>query len=95
MNLFDKIKQKARKYHSLIGLIFMLPILITATTGVLMVLADDVFHKPELAEKILAYHTMDAFGLGEVYPLIVGCSLIFLILSAIVMSIKLSKKNNN
>ena len=79
------IKIKARKYHKTLGIIFALPLLWATCTATLAVIIEQFFHKEALADYVLKFHTLEIFGLEDIYPFIFLTGVIGLITTAIIM----------
>lgn len=79
------IKIQARKYHKFLGILFALPLLYSAITGMLFAVADEFLHNDALADHILKFHTLEIVGLEEIYPFVVVTGVIGLIVTALIM----------
>lgn len=84
----DNLKIASRKYHKILGFIFALPLLYSATTGILFVIAEDIFHNEGLAEFFVKCHTLEIIRLGDVYPFILLAGIIGLVTTALIMTRK-------
>lgn len=85
------IKAFARKYHMVLGIIFAIPLLFSATTACLFVIFDEIFHNEAMADYIIKFHTLEIIGLEDVYPFIFLTGIIGLIITAIILLKKPSK----
>jgi hypothetical protein len=71
------------KYHRIVGIIFAIPLLLTAITGIGYIVFDEWLKNEAMGVLMLKLHTMDFFGLKEPYSILVGISLIWLVISAL------------
>jgi hypothetical protein len=79
------VKQVFRKYHRLIAIATCLPLILSAVTGISITIVDEWFHQPVLGAFLIKIHTLDFFGLGAIYPILNGLSLIGLIVTGLSM----------
>jgi hypothetical protein len=84
MPLLLRLKHYFRRYHRLIAFIAALPILLIAVTGTLTALSSSL-KLDKLQEFFLSWHTLEAVGLEEIFPLFVGLSVISLTITGISM----------
>lgn len=92
-----KLKALFYKHHKILGIIFFIPLFLTALTGVLAVIFEEVFENRELAHLMIEIHTMDILGIEDIYCVIVGISMLYLLITGLYMSgifpFKFKKKN--
>ena len=86
------LKMLSRKTHMVLGMIFVLPLLYSATTGCLVVICKEILHNDALAETIIKFHTLEIIGLGKVYPFVVLAGVLGLVTTAIILLQKPKKK---
>lgn len=79
------MKQAFRKFHRFIAIAVCLPLLLSAVTGIAIAIADEWFHQPVLGAYLIKIHTLDYFGIGAIYPILNGLSLIGLIATGMSM----------
>jgi hypothetical protein len=75
-----------RKYHRMLALIVILPLVLTVITGMIYPIVADWFHADELGELLLKVHTMEIIGLEDYYPILNGLGLIAMIVTGITMT---------
>lgn len=75
----------ARKYHKLLGFIFALPLLWAVVTACAAVTAEKVFHNEALGDYIIKFHTLEIFGLDDIYPFILLFGIVGLVATAFMM----------
>jgi len=81
-----KLRPLLHKYHKFFGILLLLPLTITAITGMGMIIAEDFFHNEKLADFLLSIHTMKIFGnekIEIVYIFIVASSLLILVFTGL------------
>lgn len=92
-----KLKALFHKHHKILGIIFFIPLFLTALTGVLAIIFEEVFENRELAHLMIEIHTMDILGIENIYCVIVGISMIYLLITGLYLSgifpVKFKKKN--
>lgn len=82
-----------RKYHRSIALILVLPLLLTATTGILVTMVREWHLFAGVPTNLLMkVHTGEIFHLGSVYPVLQGLGLVGLIVTGVSMSGVMGKK---
>jgi len=74
------------KHHKLLGIILFIPLLLTAVTGVLAVMFSEVFNNRELAHLMIEIHTMRILGIEDVYCIIVGLGMIWILITGIMLT---------
>lgn len=82
----SELKAKLYKYHKLMGLIFALPLIFCAITGMGIAISDEYLHNEQLGEFFIQLHTLEIIHLEKIYPFILGLSLLGLIFTGLVMS---------
>ncbi len=80
------MKNTLRKYHRFIAVIFCLPLLFTALTGMSIAIADEWLHQSELAAFLITVHTFQIFKLDAILPVINGLALVGLVSTGLSMS---------
>jgi hypothetical protein len=75
-----------RKYHRLIAIIFGLPLLFTALTGISAAIADTWFHQENLAVFFIKVHTFQIFKLDAILPILNGLGLMGLVATGLSMT---------
>jgi hypothetical protein len=73
-----------RKYHRWLAIALSVPLLTTVLSGIGFTIAKS-FHQRALAEFLIHFHTMEIFGLEEVFPLLNGIGLFGLVITGIYM----------
>lgn len=81
-----KIKALFYKHHKILGIIFFIPLFLTAITGVLAVIFEEIFDNRELAHLMIEIHTMDILGIEDIYCVVVGISMIYLLITGLYLS---------
>ena len=81
-----KLKALFYKHHRIMGIVLFIPLFLTAVTGVLAIIFEEVFDNRELAELMLDIHTMDILGIEGIYCVIVGIGMIWLLVTGLVLS---------
>jgi hypothetical protein len=79
------IKKLSKKYHTILGIIFALPLLLSSVTAVLYIIFDEFFHNEELAEYVMEFHTLEIIGLKNIYPFIFLIGVIGLIITGFII----------
>lgn len=79
------INRLFRKYHRWLAIAFTIPLFITIITGIGFSIAK-AMHQRQLAEVLIHIHTLEIFGLGEVFPIINGLGLLGLLVTGIYMT---------
>ncbi|MBW4538961.1 MAG: peptidase [Myxacorys chilensis ATA2-1-KO14] len=74
-----------RQYHRWLAIVLFLPLLTTVISGVGFTIARSL-HQRALAEFLIHIHTLEIFGLGEVFPLLNGIGLFSLLITGIYMT---------
>jgi len=75
-----------RNYHRWLAVVFALPLLTTIVSGILFTIGVEWFHQQQLAEVLMRIHTLQLFGLGKVFPLLIGVGLIGLLVTGLSMT---------
>jgi len=81
-----KLRPLLHKYHKIFGIILLLPLTITALTGMGMIIAEDFLHNEKLADFLLSIHTMKIFGSEKIeiaYIFILASSLLILVFTGL------------
>jgi|GEM_PF-4888190 len=81
-----KLKALFYKHHRIIGIVLFIPLFLTAVTGVLAIIFEEVFDNRELAKLMIEIHTMDILGIEDIYCVIVGIGMIWLLVTGLVLS---------
>lgn len=81
----SNIKIQARKFHKVMGIIFALPLLYSATTAVIFAIVDEFLHNEALGDYILKFHTLEIIGLNRVYPFVVLIGVVGLVSTAVII----------
>lgn len=89
------IKIIFRKFHLVLGIIFVLPLLWSSLTAVLFVIADEFLHNSGLADYIIKFHTLEIIGLEDVYPFVVLVGVVGLAVTGIVMALRKKRVPDN
>ncbi len=76
-----RIDRLWRKYHRWLAFAFALPLLLTIVTGIALPIAK-ALHQRQLARFLVHLHTLETFGLDEVFPIITGFGLLGLIVTS-------------
>ena len=71
-----------RKYHRWLAIAFALPLLLTIVTKIAFPIAKSL-HQRELARFLVHLHTLETFGLEEVFPIINGIGLLGLLVTGL------------
>lgn len=74
-----------RKYHRWLAIAFALPLLNTIVTGIGFTIAKSL-HQRQLAGFLIHLHTLETFGLEEVFPIINGIGLLGLLITGLYMT---------
>jgi len=74
-----------RKYHHWLAIAFATPLITTTITGIAFPIAK-LLHQRQLAGFLLHIHTMEIFGLEEVFPMITGMGLLGLLVTGMYMT---------
>lgn len=74
-----------RKYHRWLAIICALPLLLTVITGMTFPIAK-ALHQRQLAGFLIHLHTLETFGLEDVFPILNGIGLLGLLLTGIYMT---------
>jgi hypothetical protein len=69
-----------------LAVVFALPLLTTIVSGILFTIGVEWFHQQQLAEVLMRIHTLQLFGLGNVFPLLIGVGLIGLLMTRLSMT---------
>jgi hypothetical protein len=80
------MKNTFRKYHRLIAMVFCLPLLFTALTGMSIAIAEEWLHKEDFAAFLVTVHTFKIFKLAAILPVVNGLGLIALVATGLSMS---------
>ncbi|MDD3012247.1 MAG: hypothetical protein PHC34_00905 [Candidatus Gastranaerophilales bacterium] len=81
-----KLKALFYKHHRIFGIILFIPLFLTAITGVLAIIFDEVFDNRALAKLMIEIHTMEILGIEDIYCIIVGIGMIWLLVTGLVLS---------
>ena len=73
------------QYHRWLAIALFLPLLTTVVSGVGFTIARSL-HQRALAEFLIHIHTLEIFGLGEIFPLLNGIGLLGLLVTGIYMT---------
>jgi hypothetical protein len=73
------MKNTFRKYHRLIAMIFCLPLLFTALTGISIAIAEEWLHREAFAAFLASVHTFRIFKLAAILPILNGLGLMGLV----------------
>jgi hypothetical protein len=83
-----------RKYHRWIAIVFSLPLITTVVTGMGTTIAGEWLHQRQISKFLLNVHTLEIFGLEEVFPIINGIGLLGLLVTGVYMSGIFRRRNN-
>jgi hypothetical protein len=86
------MKNSFRKYHRQFAILFCLPILFTALTGISVSIADTWLDQAELAAFLINVHTFQIFKLAAILPILNGLGLIGLVATGLSMTGLLTKR---
>jgi len=87
------MKNALRKYHRQAALIFCLPLLFTALTGMSISIADEGLHQEELAAFLMTVHTFQIFKLDAILPVFNGLGLIGLVATGLSITRLFTKRH--
>ncbi len=74
-----------RHYHRWLAIVFALPLFTTVITGISFPIAKSL-HQRQLAGMLIHIHTLEIFGLDEVFPTINGIGLLGLLVTGLYMT---------
>lgn len=89
------MKNTFRKYHRLIATLLCLPLLVTALTGISLVIANTWFHQEELTAFLITVHTFQIFKLDAILPLLNGLGLVGLVATGLNLTGLFAKRHRS
>ncbi len=87
------MKLTLRKYHRFLAIVLCLPLLVTATSGISLAIADQWLHQDEFVGFLLKVHTFEIFGLAATLPVLNGLGLLGLLATGLSMTGLFSKRH--
>ncbi|MFB2896242.1 peptidase [Aerosakkonemataceae cyanobacterium BLCC-F50] len=82
-----------RKYHRWLGIVCVLPLLLTVSTGITFPIAK-ALHQRQIAGFLIHLHTLETFGLDGFFPIINGLGLLGLLITGIYMTSLVRKQRS-
>ncbi|UBF24702.1 peptidase [Kovacikia minuta CCNUW1] len=89
-----KISSAFRRYHRQVAVLTCLPLALTVITGTAYPIFDEWLSLHKVAGFLLKIHSGSIFGLGAIYPLLNGLSLIGLLVTGLSMTSLFRKKRS-
>jgi hypothetical protein len=80
------MKNKLRKYHRQIAILFCFPLLFTALSGISVAIADEWLHQEKLVAFLINVHSFKILGLSAILPVLNGLGLVGLVVSGLSMT---------